>query len=261
MSSTTIRPDPQGGAQVSRAPAATPDLPDVQRHARVAGVLYVMLFILGPMVFLRGKAVALVPGDPAATLEALRAIGPAGLRTGLAIEAAIFLIEVVLAAILWVIFRPVQQAVALAATLARFAEAVVQGANLLPGFLLLGLVGGAMYEQAIPAPEIGALTHLFLEANNFMILVWGLFFGLHVVLLAWLVYASGFLPRWLGVLLAIAGAGYLAQSFGIMLRPDLRPVLDTAVVVMAVPGELALTLWLLVRGVDEKAWGQRAGVR
>jgi hypothetical protein len=76
-----------------------------------------------------------------------------------------------------------------------------------------------------------------------------------------LVYASGFLPRWLGVLLAIAGAGYLAQSFGIILRPELRPVLDTAVVVMAVPGELALTLWLLVRGVDEQAWRQRAGAR
>lgn len=261
MSSTTVHPDPQRGPQVGGGLVAAADLPDVQRHARVAGVLYVLLFLLGPLVFLGGKAVALVPGDAAATMEALRAIGPAGLRTGLAIEAAIFLIEVVLAAVLWVIFRPVQQAVALAATLARFAEAVVQGANLLPGYLLLALVGGATYEQAMPAPQVEALAHLFLDANGFMILVWGLFFGLHVVLLAWLVYASGFLPRWLGVLLAIAGAGYLAQSFGVMLRPELRPMLDTAVVVMAVPGELALALWLLVRGVDEQAWRQRARAR
>lgn len=232
--------------------------PNIRPHARIAGLLYVALFILGPMVFLGGKAVALVPGDPTATMAALREIGPDGLRTGLVIEAAIFLIEVVLASILYVIFRPVQQAVAMAAMLARFAEAVIQGANLLPGFLLIALVGGTLYEPGMPGSQVDELAYLFLDANGFMVLVWGMFFGLHVVLLAWLIFASGFLPRWLGVLLAFAGVGYLAQSFGLVLWPELRETLDLMVIVLSVPGELALTLWLLFRGVDEVAWRERA---
>jgi hypothetical protein len=46
-----------------------------------------------------------------------------------------------------------------------------------------------------------------------------------------------------------AGAGYLAQSFGALLVPGAAPVLDRLVIVCAVPGELAFTLWLLIKGV------------
>ena len=254
----TATQHPGGADRPAPRPTDAGPLPDVQRHARVAGLMYVALFILGPMVFLGGKAAAFVPGDPAATAEALRAIGPSGIRAALGIEALIFLIEVVLAAILYVLFRPVQRAIALASTLARFGEAVVQGANLLPGILLVSLLGGSAYASTLPPEQVEGLLHLFLEANDFMVLVWGLFFGLHVVLLAWLVHASGFLPRWLGVLLGFAGVGYLAQSFGVIVWPESAGVLDQAVVVMAVPGELAFTLWLLIRGVDAEAWEERA---
>jgi hypothetical protein len=226
---------------------------NVQRHARLVGLLYIVLFVLGPMVFLFGKGGVLVADDPAATAVNVRALGD-GYRLGMGIEAVIFLIEVVLAAILYVIFRPVQGALALAAALARFAEAVVQGANLMTSAFVLTVAGGGVALASFSPEQRDALLYLFQHANGVMVLVWGLFFGLHVVLLGWLTYLSGFLPRWLGVLLLLAGAGYLLQSFGALLLPEAAPALDTLVVVLAVPGELAFTLWMLIKGVDLPAW-------
>lgn len=230
---------------------------NIQRHARVVGALYVVLFVLGPFAYLLGKAAALVPGDPAATAQNLLALG-GQIRTGLAIEAAIFLIEVVLAAILYTMFRPVHHALSLASAFARLGEAVVQAANLLPGVLLLYALTEPAYREAFAPAQLQALAHLFLSANEFMILAWGLFFGLHLVLLGALVYGSGFLPRWLGVLLMLAGPGYLIQSFGTLLWPAASAMLSNVVVLMAVPGELAFALWLLIKGVDRERWAARA---
>ncbi len=224
--------------------------PEPNRYARLVGVLYVVLFVLGPLVFLGGKGAVLVPDDAAATAANVRALGD-GYRTGMGIEAVIFLIEVLLSGLLYVMFRGVNVAIAFSASLARFGEAVLQGANLLTSALVLGAVSGGALDAFAPAQR-DALLHLFQQANGAMILVWGLFFGLHVLLLAWLVYRSTFLPRWIGVLLFVAGAGYLAQSFGVLLVPAWAPLLDTVVVATAVPGELAFTLWLLVKGAGPR---------
>jgi hypothetical protein len=99
---------------------------------------------------------------------------------------------------------------------------------------------------------------VFLDANGFMDLVWGLFFALHLVLLGWLVYKSGFCPKLIGILLLLAGGGYFAETFGLFLNPDLGGTLETLVVVLAVPGELVFALWLVTKRINEDAWQQRA---
>jgi hypothetical protein len=231
---------------------------NVATHARVTGALYVVLFVLGPFVFLFGKATALVPGDPAASAANVLAMGTQ-FRIGLIIEATIFLVEIVLAAILYVIFRPVHQALSLAAAFARLGEAVVQGVNMLTSGLVLLVLGGAGVLAAFSTAQLEALGQVFLSANTFVVLVWGIFFGFHLLLLGYLVWSSGFLPRNIGALLVIAGVGYLAQSAGTILWPSAKETLDTAVVVMAIPGELAFTLWLLIKGVDVARWNERAG--
>lgn len=222
--------------------------PDLNRYARLIGALYVCLFILGPMVFLGGKGAVYVPGDAAATAANVHAMGD-GYRFGMGIESLIFLIQVLLSGLLFVMFRGVNVALSFAAALARFGEAVLQGANLLTSALVLGVAGDAL--TAFSPAQRDQLLHLFQQANGEMVLVWGLFFGFHVLLLAWLVYRSGFLPRWIGLLLFVASAGYLSQSFGVLLMPTWAPFLDTAVVATAAPGELAFTLWLLIKGVRQ----------
>lgn len=230
---------------------------DIALHARVAGILYLVLFILGPFVFLFGKATALVPGDPGTSAANVLAMGT-GFRVGMLIEVAIFLVEIVLAAILYVMFRPVQHALSLAAAFARLGEAVVQGVNLLTSGIVLFLVGSTGALTAFSTAQREALSHVFLDANAFAVLIWGIFFGFHLLLLGYLVGASGFLPRWIGGLLVVAGVGYMAQSCGTIVWPAGKGTLDGIVVAMAVPGELLFTVWLLTKGVNVSAWQSRA---
>ena len=95
-----------------------------QRLARTVGVLYLALAAIGPIAFLFGKAELVADGDALSTAANIAAnLGI--FRLGMTAEAAVFMIEIVTSAILYVLFRPVSPHWALAAMLARFGQAVV----------------------------------------------------------------------------------------------------------------------------------------
>jgi hypothetical protein len=229
----------------------------VQRLTRVAGILYLAIFIIYPLSTMV-RSTLVVPGDAAATAQNITE--SEGLfRLGMAGEASIFLIEIALAAVLYVLLRPVSRGVSLGAALARVSEGVVMAAgNLTTSIFTLVAVGGAGYMAVFDTEQQNALALFFQDANDYIVLVWGLFFGLSLALTGWLVYRSGFIPKIPGVLLGLAGLGYLAQSFGVMIAPDLAGIMETVVIVLAVPGELVFALWLLIKGVDEDKWQARA---
>lgn len=226
-------------------------------YARMVGGLYLLLFIAGPFAFFLGRTSVVVPGDPTATVANLMA-SESVFRTGLVAESIIVLVEIVLTALLYVLLKPVSRPFALAAAFARLAEAIVQAVNLLTGLPALLLLGGTGYLTVFEPDQVGALVMLFVDMNAFMILVWGLIFGFHLLLLGYLVYKSGFWPGVLGLLLLLAGLSYLAQSYGHLLAPQYDDLLATVVVALSVPGELAFTVWLLWKGLDVERWAERA---
>jgi hypothetical protein len=79
------------------------------------------------------------------------------------------------------------------------------------------------------------------------------FFGPYCLLLGYLILRSTFLPRILGVLMALAGLGWL-----IFLSP-LTNYLSTYLKVLGFLAEASLMLWLIVKGVNEQRWKEQAG--
>lgn len=229
----------------------------LKRLARTAGVLYLAIFLIYPISTM-ARSMLVVPGDAAATAENIAA-SESLFRWGMAGEAAIFLIEIVLAAVLYSLLRPVSRSMSLGASLARVSEGVVMAAgNLFTSILTLIAVGGAGYLAAFSPEQRNALGLLYQEANEYVVLTWGFFFGLSLLLTGWLVYRSGYIPRLPGVLLALAGIGYLAQSFGTIVAPGATEMLSQVVLVLAIPGEIVFALWLLIKGVDEDKWRRRS---
>ena len=229
----------------------------LKRLARIAGLLYLAIFIVYPLSTMV-RSMLVVPGDATATAQNVAA--SEGLfRWGMAGEATIFVVEIALAAVLYTILRPVSRSLSLGASVARAAEAVVMAAgNLFTSILTLVAVGGAGYLAVFSPEQRDALGLFFQEANDYVVLTWGFFFALSLVLTGWLVFRSGFFPKVPGVLLVLAGIGYFAQSYGTIVAPGAADMLETVVLVLAIPGELVFALWLLIKGVDEEKWLRRA---
>jgi hypothetical protein len=98
------------------------------------------------------------------------------------------------------------------------------------------------------------LGMLFLKINDYGVLTLEMFWGLWLFPLAILVYRSRFLPRFLGVWLAITGIFYLVLSgTGIMLPQYKDAVIHSVFALPAELGEVAFALWLLIMGAKAQA--------
>lgn len=225
------------------------DLPS-PRLIRLAGAAYLVIFLCGIFAEFGVRQRLLVPGDADATAAAI-AGAEALFRRAMAADLVMLLCDVFLAAVLYVLFRPVHRTLAALAGFLRVAHAAVVGAALLQLFLALRLAAGA-----VPDPA-QALLHL--EAHAYGYVVGLVFFGLNCLTVGALILRSDLVPRVLGVLLLIAGAGYLVDGFANTLLTDYAAhaaVFQTVVFVPAFVGELAFCLWLLVRGVRRERIGR-----
>ncbi|MGD0631455.1 MAG: DUF4386 domain-containing protein [Terracidiphilus sp.] len=80
------------------------------------------------------------------------------------------------------------------------------------------------------------------------------FFGPYCLLIGYLVFKSTFLPRLLGVFMALAGVGWLA-----FLAPAIARSLTPYIEGLGIFAEVSLMLWLIVKGVNVQRWNERAG--
>ena len=118
---------------------------------------------------------------------------------------------------------------------------------------LLVLAGGASYLSAFSREQLDSISLLLLKINDYGAAIALAFFGFSTLLQGWLIYRSGFLPRWLGVIAMIGGCGWLT-----FLSPPLGMRVFLYVALFAVLG-VALTIgWLLTVGIDEVRWRERA---
>lgn len=221
--------------------------------ARVAGALYLYIFAAGLFAeaFVRSRLV--VPDDATATAANILA-NQALFRVGFAGELLHLACDVVIAAILYVLFRPVSRTVALVAALMRVASAVILAVASISHFAALRLLSGADYLAALPAGETQALALLALRLHADGYAISLVFFSFSLFSLGWLILRSGLIPKAIGALLVLAGACYLVNSIAGFVAPGFAAMLFPAILVPCAIAELALALWLVARGVDDSRW-------
>ena len=111
----------------------------------------------------------------------------------------------------------------------------------------------ASYLSAFNKEQLDAIALLLFRINDYGAAVALAFFGFSTFLQGWLIYKSGFLPRWLGVIGMIGGLGWLA-----FLSPSFGKSVFLPIALYAIIGVLITVGWLLFVGVDEPRWRQRA---
>jgi hypothetical protein len=86
------------------------------------------------------------------------------------------------------------------------------------------------------------------------------FFGLHLLLVGYLIFRSTFLPRFVGALMAFGGLGWLTLGLASLLSPPFARSLSPYILIPGILGEVSLTVWLLVKGVNVPKWEEKASV-
>jgi hypothetical protein len=225
--------------------------------ARIGGVLYLIIIAVGLFdeAYVRDRII--VAGDAAATAANIRSL-EALWRFGIAAEFLLLICGICLTLIFFVLLRPVSRELAL---LAIFFNLVSLGVEASVQIYLLGALfplGKAEYLKAFAPEQLNALASLSIKSHSYGFGVDLIFFGCVCLLLGYLIFKSGYLPKTIGVLMQIAGLSYLTNSFAMILAPSFANQLFPAILIPAFVGEASLCLWLLVKGVNLEKWNARA---
>jgi hypothetical protein len=153
------------------------------------------------------------------------------------------------------LLKPVNRSVARAAAVLGLTGCGIKTMARLFYYAPLILLGGASYLSTIQPAQLEALSLAFIKINNQGAAIGLIFFGFEALLEGWLMFKSGFLPRFLGVLSMIGGLGWLA-----FLWPPLGSQAFVGVALFAIVGVIATSGWLLIRGVDDVKWRARAAL-
>lgn len=243
MTTTTIapatRPDGSTVSETSRS-----------RAALVAGIGYALLFVLAIFAnfFVRE---GLVVTDDAQATAANIAESNMLFRVGLVAFLAIFLIDIVVAWALHVVFRSRHHDLSLVAAWSRLVYTVFLGVAAIFFFQALFLYDSPAVADAMSIAEREAQALVGLELFNSAWLIGLAAFGLHLIVLGFLVARSIETPRWLGRLMMVAGAAYLADTAANALLADYADHAGAFLIMVALPSVVAegwFGLWLLTRG-------------
>ncbi len=220
--------------------------------ARLAGVFELLEGVAsatGQVSFL-GRLI--VTGNAAATAANILAHqGLYWLGFALSILGVVF--HLAWGAIFYELFKPVGRGLARFALLVLLICCVMQAVTgLLYLAPLLVLQGGSTLGGLAPA-QLQSLAYVFLRLNESAFEVDLIFFGLWCVLTGYLIFKSAFMPRVLGVLLAIDGVGWM-----LYLHAPLAHRLFPFIAVASGLAEVPLILWMLIAGVNEARWKELA---
>ena len=228
--------------------------------SRIGGVLYLIVIIIGIFgeAFVRGRII--VPGDATATAANLRSLESLW-RFGIAAEFFLLICAVGLALILYVLLSPVSRELALLAIFFNLVSLAIEASAALNLVAALFPVGNAEYLRAFEPEDLYAMASLSVESHSYGFGAALIFFGCQCLILGYLIFRSGYLPKALGVLMQIAGLSYLTNSFALLLAPNFADRIFPAILVPAFVGEASLCLWLLVKGVNVEKWRPRASAQ
>jgi hypothetical protein len=218
----------------------------VKKAARIAGVLYLSMVVTGPFSLIYVPNKLIVRGNAAATADNILT-HETMFRLAILADLIGAVIFIGLAIALYRLFSGVNKTWAGLMVAFVLVSAAIGFLNTLNNIAALTLFRGADFLTAFDKPQRDALGMLFIRLHSQGTFINEIFWGLWLFPFGLLVFRSGFLPRFIGVWLMINCSGWLALSITALFFPTYygtafqwsQPILF---------GELAIMLWLLIKG-------------
>lgn len=223
----------------------------INKTARVAGLLYLILLPLGIFGMYVTSSLA-VPGD-AATIASNIVASESLFRLSIVTALVVQVVNIFVVLLLYRLLEPVNKNMAVLMVIFLLVGVPIAMLNELNHLVALQLLSGVGYLAPFTHQQLQALALQFLDLHKLGLSIAGIFWGLWLFPMGYLVFRSGFLPRILGVLLMIGCLGYLIDSFAAFLLPNS----GVSVAMLTFWGEVLLPLWLLIKGVNVEKWNEQ----
>jgi hypothetical protein len=227
---------------VSQAPTIVEDQP-LRAFALVAGIGTLLMAVLAGLANFGGIERLVIRDDAAGTAQNILAT-QGTFRLALAGLVLVAILDVVVAWALFGFFKPANEGLSRLAAWLRVAYAAVFAVAISQLVGALHLLSDAAYLKTFSVGQLR--TEALVRINSFYD-IWSIslvLFGTYLALLGFMAFRSSYVPKFVGVLLVIAGIGYLVDSFGSFLVADYSLKVGSITSV----GEVVLMIWLLVKG-------------
>lgn len=221
-------------------------------YARLGGALYLVNIIGGIFAIGYVASAMVVAGNAAGTVNNIVAHEQL-YRAGIAVHILILLTNIPLAVIFYHLFKKVNLKATLLVVFFTLVGTTIEAANLFNQFAPLVLLHGS---GNLSAEHMQALSYSFLRLQTIGFNLALVFFGCYGWSIGYLIYKSTFLPRTIGVFMAIGGSCYLVNSFADFMNPHFAAGLSPFIQIPSGLAELTFCLWLLIKGVNEAEWDE-----
>lgn len=221
--------------------------------ARIAGVLYLLVILTSAFaeVFVRGRII--IRTDAAMTAANILA-HESLYRLGGAADLINFACYLAVTALFYRLFKSVNTSLSLVAVFFSLLGCASGAVMCLFHFAPLSISGDATSLSAFNPQQLQAFSLILLQLQARMYSMSVVFFGGYCFLIGCLVFRSTFIPRILGALMVVAGLCYLIAMFARFVTPVFAAHLFPYILLLGALGEYALTLWLILVGLNVERW-------
>ena len=223
----------------------------MKKQARITGFLYLIVIVCAGFSQGAVREVVYVVND--ATTTAQNILGNITLfKWGLATDMIAFMTDIAISVLLYQLLKPVNKTLAMVSSAFRLiAHPAIAGINLLNHFGALRVLQSSGLAEQFSQAQLNEFSLMFMEMHHMGYLIAGAFFGIHCLLLGYLLFKSTSFPTIFGILLMAAAFGYLIESFGFPFFPELKTTFALIVGMTAGIGEVSFCLYLMIKGVKK----------
>jgi hypothetical protein len=219
-----------------------------QNLARIAGMGYLMVIATGLFSEVFVRQALRVPGDALATFNNIQTHEML-FRWGFVADLLNFIIGLPVALIIYTLFKKTNRFLCGLALIFIMIQTAIIALNLLNQLYPLLLFPDNGSPLPFSPDQLAALSHISLNLQNQGYAIGLSFFGVACLLMGYVYFSSGRIPKLLGILYAFSGVGYLVNSFTMFLSKGFHNPVFNYVAIPIFIGEFLLTCWLIFKGV------------
>ena len=216
-----------------------------KRKARIAGLFYLLVAIFGGFAFFV-RTNLFVTDDAAATVKNI-INSDLLFRAGIVSDLLGQIFGIFLVIALYSLLKTVNKNLSIIMVVLLIVPVPITCLNSLNQIAVLLLINSPDFAKVFNPDQLQTQIMFFMNLNDYGIFIAQIFWGLWLFPLGYLIFKSNFIPKVIGILLIIAGSGYLIDSLGYLLSANYNLTIASFTFI----GELVLIFWLLIKGTRE----------